>query len=224
MDGGDTTITHHSHPLHILTIFPLPTPPLQKHKYSSKVSHMQCPLTIGFTSSDLSLAYFLRQGGGGKVWRGKGGERKLQLPAPCFRPSSVHQRQLKQKGMRRLRERTQHIPCKEKRDRKNPSTQILCSQYVLMLLSHSLRFLCLFLRLFASVSLSQFIFFIFFPSSLLSKKMGFVSPFSPSGLCFASSDNPVAAQADPRWPDSQITSHSPLQVLEKGGARSDAPP
>lgn len=75
-----------------------------------------------------------------------------------------------------------------------------------------------------SLSLSQFIFFFFFPSSLLSKKMGFVSPFSPSGLCFASSDNPVAAQADPRWPDSQITSHSPLQLLEKGGARLDAPP
>lgn len=126
---GIPTFTHHSFPLQILTVLPPATSPLQKHKYSSKVRHMQCPLTIGFTSSDLSLAYFLRQGGrGGKVWRGKRGERKLQLPSPCFRPSSVHQPQLKQKGLRRLQERTPHIPCKEKRDRKNPSTQILCSQ------------------------------------------------------------------------------------------------
>lgn len=52
---------------------PPQTPPLQKHKYSSKVSHMQCPLTIGFTSSDLSLAYFLRQGGEGLEGK-RGGE------------------------------------------------------------------------------------------------------------------------------------------------------
>lgn len=34
---------------------------------------MQCPLTIGFTSSDLSLAYFLRQGGEGLEGK-RGGE------------------------------------------------------------------------------------------------------------------------------------------------------
>lgn len=65
--------------------------------------------------------------------------------------------------------------------------------------------------------LSQFLLFFFFPPLPLSDKMGFVSPFSPPGLCSTSSDNPVAEKADPRWPDSQIASHSPLQVLEEGG-------
>lgn len=84
-----------SFPLQIL-LCP-PNSPLQKHKYSS--SHMQCPLTIGFTSSDLSFAYFLRRGEG---LEGKWGKRKLQLPAPCFRPSSVHQPQFKQKGFEEI--------------------------------------------------------------------------------------------------------------------------
>lgn len=77
------------------------------------------------------------------------------------------------------------------------------------------------LRFCLSLSISLF-FFLFFSLFAPLKENG-IRVSSPSGLCFASSDNPVAAQADPRRPDSQITSHSPLQVLEKGGARLDAP-
>lgn len=131
MAGRDTQLHPPLFSFANLTVCPpnLPHPKLPLCKSintaAKSVSHMQCPLTIGFTSSNFSLAYFLRRGEGLDSNRG---ERKLQLPSPCFRPSSVHQPQFKQKGLRRLQERTHHIPCKEKRDRKNPSTQILCSQ------------------------------------------------------------------------------------------------
>ena len=62
-----------------------------------------------------------------------------------------------------------------------------------------------------------FLLFFFFPPLPLSNKTGCVFPFGPPGLCSTSPGNPVTGRADPRWPDSQTASHSPLQVREEGG-------
>lgn len=70
MAGRDT----HLHPplfsFANLTVCPPPNTPLKLplcksiNTAAKSVSHMQCPLTIGFTSSNFSLAYFLQRGEG----------------------------------------------------------------------------------------------------------------------------------------------------------------